>query len=278
MFKGEFKFDLQTALQQNTAFSMPQYSDAYHTTNEPIIDWLPLTPVKGKRILTVAASGDQPLMYAAYGAAYVDTFDITINACAVMDFKTTALQSLDYSNYAKMVQNLINLDDPDVIKNADLLRIISNMPARTCMLMYDLIMSRPEAFSQHPTPRIAFPKDPQTYAKMQKAVKRPFNFIWANLANLSHYIDGKYDIINVSNIFDHILWVNNQSADSVFVTIAQLMSHLNVGGHIICTTPLQTTPEILSPDHPIWPYLHADVSFPGASYKLFNPIIIQKTR
>lgn len=161
MFNGEFKFDLQDALMARGA----QYCRAYHTTNEPITDWLSLAPVKNPRVLTVAASGDQPLLYAASGASHVDTFDITVNACAVMDFKTSALDTVaNFTEYQDNVQNLIHLDELDKIgtrQHNTFMRIVENMPMRTRSLMQKIIQTycNQTAFSQHKARKLRLPAD-----------------------------------------------------------------------------------------------------------------------
>lgn len=237
MFKGEFKFDLHDALMARGQ----QYCRAYHTTNEPITEWLSLTPVKNPRVLTVAASGDQPLMYAGAGAAHIDTFDITVNACAVMDFKTTALQQkLNLSEYQDAVQTLIKLDQLETMGTRQLsafMRIVDNMPLRTRPILQSIIRTNfnLDAFSQHTIKKLKLPTDEAQFAKMQKSVHAPFNFIWSDLVNVHHYIDGEYDIINLSNIFDHYLWYKN-SPKSVFDSIKSLWPHLRPGGYMLCTS------------------------------------------
>ena len=280
MFTGEFKFDLNDALDGR----LPQYCNAYHTTNEPIEDWLKLTPVKNARVLTVAASGDQPLMYAGAGASHIDTFDITLNACAIMDFKTTALGGMNLSDYAATVQDLTNLDKLDM-RDPRIMRIMSiagKMPQRTRTLMFNLLMHRKRAFTQHSSHKVSFPSAHEMYTKMQATAHEPFNFIWADLENVSHYIDGKYDIINISNIFDHYLQHKESPIFAMCNTIANLWPHLNPTGNIICTTSAFAlgTPEIIEQiPELLQSQSRMKVSFPAHDPMLpFVPIVIQKAR
>jgi len=237
MFKGEFKFNLTDALMERG----PQYCRAYHATNEPINEWLKLTPATHPRVLTVAASGDQPLMYATAGTSQVDTFDITINACAVMDFKTSALQLItNFSEYKDIIQNLFQLDHLDKISTqqyATFMHIVKNMPIRTRPLVQNILKKHcnQTAFSQHTSRNLRFPADDTQFAQVQSQTRAPFNFIWSELTNVHHYIDETYDIINVSNIFDHYLWYKN-SPKSVFDAITSLWPYLRRGGYMLCTT------------------------------------------
>ncbi|MBD5391491.1 hypothetical protein HDR66_01645, partial [bacterium] len=237
MFKGEFKFDLNDALVDGYR-ARPQYGDAYHVTNEESERWSPSIDIPNPRILTVAASGDQPVMYAANGASTIDTFDLTINACLVMDFKTSALQlDLDQDTYRRQVDYLALLCEtqmrPKDKKTFD--KIIDMMPDRTRELMRLMILKRPFVFTrtqniqQQPVPD-------NVYQKMKQSVQRPFNFIWTDLGNLHKYIDGTYDLIYISNIFDHYLMYGDRGPHDMAQTIQNLWPHLNDGGQIIAST------------------------------------------
>lgn len=276
MFTGEFKFDLNDAMDRRLQHSHPEYYGTYHTTNEPIEHWRPLTPIKHPRVLTVAASGDQALMYAATGASRVDTFDISVFACVAMDFKTSALQFMNYSQYMQSVQELYN---PGTMKfTAPIIRTVDNMPLRTRTLIRNATIHRHDAFSKFPTDKPEYPATLQKYEKIQASVHTPFNFIWADLENVSHYITGQYDIINVSNIFDHFLWYKG-TPDTIYKTIRDLWPHLNIGGYILCTTlHLSATPFLANIPQRL-PDLDVTVSFPILKNSpWWSPIVIQKTR
>lgn len=279
MFKGEFKFDLHDALMARGA----QYCRAYHTTNEPVDEWLPMTPVLKPRVLTVAASGDQPLMYKSAGASHIDTFDITFNACAVMDFKTSALQLTEtIAEYQDMVGNLINLDELDTIgtrQHAAFMRIIDNMPQRTRQLMQNIIRKNlyQDAFSQHTARKLHFPTDATQFQEMKACAEKPFNFIWADLINVHHFINDTYDIINVSNIFDHYLWYKN-SPKSVLDSIKNLWSHLRGGGYMFCTSTSEENIITIKLIATQIAKLNADISlYNNLSHYPWMAIVLQKS-
>lgn len=239
MFTSDFYFNMKDALRKS---DLPQYGGVCRIINEPVEQWLKLTPVKNPRVLTIATDGNQALTYAANGATYVNTFDLTINSCAVMDFKTTALQTLSYSEYKNVVDKLY---DPRKIGAMDRIgfrseykqffQTIKNMPARTHKLMDNIIRNKICVFDQSSHNSIPFPKDEKTYEQMQSACKQPFDFIWCDIKNLPYYIDGTYDIINISNIFDYCLCRGDTEID-IYETAMNLVSFLNPGGYMLCTS------------------------------------------
>lgn len=286
MISGEFDFRMKDNMFRWD--DLPQYGNAYATTNEPIETWQPMTSIKGARVLTVAASGDQALMYAAAGAAQVDTFDITISACAIMDFKTTALKRLSYSEYKDSVCELATMYNNlssfyRIIKYSiypKIFNIAMHMPRRTRNVMLGAILHQPYKFALNTDEKIfTFPHDTYQYDHMRSCVTKPFNFIWCDLINLHKYIDGKYDIINLSNIFDHYIKFQHKEPQSVLDTVRTLLPHLNRGGYILCSTGfdlcyklyLKTLGKLQGYKiSVIWPEPQCNTNW--------RPIIIQKTR
>lgn len=265
MFKGEFTFDLKHLR------GTPQYRWAYVTTNEPIDKYPTLVPPQNKRILTVAASGDQPLAYAAAGAAHIDTFDITINACAIMDFKTTALKMpVDKAEYEKLI-----LSFKDLRKPYDLFpHIVNNMPDRTRALMeYHTENWFNGVFT---TEYFKSVYEPHFDAITRNALNTPFNFIWTDLINLHKYLDCTYDIIYLSNIFDHYHF--HKRTSDIFQTIWHLWPHLNTGGQMLCTSNQPAVKSLFNSDERI--LKETATTFPpfNGGFLHWQPIIIQKTR
>lgn len=230
MITGDYAFDMNAA----TAGSRHEYGDTYSISNEPL-DWaIPLTPVAGRRVLTVAASGDQPLMYAAHGAKQIDTFDLTYNAHVITDFKTTALRFVDCDKYKAIVSQLYNLIATDRKHHDALHNIIRNMPADTGAAMTQFLTASPSVFCREEAGRrVPFPVDDAQYAAMRKNVRRPFNFVWADLMRVPQHLTQQYDIINISNIFDHYRMADRNDTEIVR-TLAQLWPHIAINGHLIC--------------------------------------------
>lgn len=227
MVKGEFNFDINDACFNDGYI----YNNAYSISNEPLNNILRLLPVSNKRVLTVAASGDQPILYAAHGAAHVDTFDVTYTARILMDFKTAAIQTMTRAQYCEQICDIENLYGKD--RNEIFLRAMEKMPADT-RDMINLFMSKGR-FDAFYRPDMGDNKNIvdvcKNWREMQKNVPGSFNFIWSNLINLHKYIDGEYDIINVSNIFEY--YTSNMD---ILKTFQNLWPHLRTNGHIVCST------------------------------------------
>ena len=268
---GEFKFEPQHALCQNEADALPQYGSAYLCTNEPLDKYQSMMPIKGNCILTVAASGDQPLMFAANDAVHIDTFDLTYNARVIMDFKTAAIQVLSHDDYADCLHEL---NTTDAIKPSKFHHVLARMSAPQRAVMRNIMQFRPTAFLKQLL--AIFPSNEQTYQHLQQTVPTHFNFIWADLFNLHHYLTSQYDVIYLSNIFDHYIWNGRQTTD-IDTTVKNLWSYLRKDGYMFCTTTFpdprtvaQTCEEFLM--------TNADVHMPYVKSNLFSPIIIHKER
>lgn len=234
MYKGEFKFNIEDAFNGDN-----QYGMTFAVSNEDLGQEMQIAPPVGKRVLTVAASGDQPLMYAAYGAGHIDTFDITFNARAIMDFKTAALPIADFQEYkhaircivSNKIRNTISSDDPS--RNM-FERIIRRMPDDTGALMdkYSHGFAFPYLYDR-PNYRNNPLCNAQTYHIIQKTVTKPFNFIWASLYNLHKFLDMEYDIMNLSNIFGWYSEMYDDPTARAIETLHSLWPYLAPGGKIV---------------------------------------------
>ncbi|MCL2369504.1 MAG: hypothetical protein FWC83_02410, partial [Alphaproteobacteria bacterium] len=79
---------------------------SYPNSNELPTKLIPMTKPAGKSVLTVAGSGDQPLLFAAHGAKLVDTFDITLMSKLVMDVKREVIPNISHKDYIKVFDNI----------------------------------------------------------------------------------------------------------------------------------------------------------------------------
>lgn len=198
-----------------------QYSPAYITTNEDL-DWIiHAYPARGARVLTVAGSGDHPLAYVDAGAAEIDTFDISLFAQTITDIKTAALGKLNYNQYIQMLGDLRrNLSICDAIHFDQVMPILSPRSQRAMIEMdyYPI-------FSAGYSARFDF-MTRDRYERLQKIRPDEFNFIWSDIQNLSACLSGQFDIINLSNIYEHL--------DMPFEDILNaLRPHLTRGGIIL---------------------------------------------
>ncbi|MEK9132316.1 MAG: hypothetical protein AAB606_01225 [Patescibacteria group bacterium] len=70
----------------------------YVNSSDPLKE-LPLKEVKGKRVLTVAGSGDIPSVFIDAGAAQVDIFDRSMTACLFTELKLRAVEVLSQNQF-----------------------------------------------------------------------------------------------------------------------------------------------------------------------------------
>lgn len=202
-------------------------SHAYIRTNEDLRGAMWFMPVKCKRALVVAASGDHPLFCSFYGAKHVDTFDVTLNAKLIMDIKTTAIGLLKRDEYARMLENLWWRDDALAAPYMD--KVSANLSVQEYEYLCSMRGTR--LFNQggwDGQDSKYLPTDFE-YENLQEIIKKPYNFEQTDIANLNAKLKGKmYDFIHLSNIFDHI---DNQHVR--WEIIQPLLKRLNVGGRLV---------------------------------------------
>ena len=204
-----------------------EQSHAYITTNEDL-----RTPMEFfmsancNRALTVAASGDHPLFCSLYGAKYVDTFDVTINAKCIMDIKTAAIKLLKRDEYIEMLENL--WWRTDALKAPHMDQVSTRLPAG----QYEYLCSTQgtRLFSQDlwcGANSKYLPSDFE-YEKLQNIVQQPYNFIHTDIVKLNACLDKSYDFIHLSNIFDHI-----DDTEEHWRILYPLLKHVNIGGRVL---------------------------------------------
>ena len=239
MRKGEFIFSCKRASQVCPG---REYEQAYASTNEPL-DWeTDLVNPRHKSVLTVAASGDQPIIYATRNSAHIDTFDITCYANVIMDFKTTSLDILTYNEYSRIIP-WISVNLRSAAQRSEFKRVFSMMPAETHHILDQILKTKNHAliFGREPVYKIDVPRDATHYLSMQMQSRRRYDFIWADVKNLHEYLTRPYDIINTSNIFDHYFGQCDEPHKHIAETVKNLWPYLNKGGHIISTSTAHRT-------------------------------------
>lgn len=209
----------------STSFGL--YSPAYTTTNE---DWRfamhELNPA-GKTVLTVAASGDQPIAFQVNGARDIDTFDTTYFAKVIMDIKTSALQTIDCNQYKNMLVELRNARSSRDISAYDKIKTVC--PRETLAIIRQMDGCR--IFAQGTGIRDEYLPNENEYNAAKKIVKTPIHFIWSDLENLYTKLTKKYDLIYLSNIFEYY-----HDKNKIAQTLNNLYPFLNENGEIMLFT------------------------------------------
>ena len=179
-----------------------------------------------KSVLTVAGSGDQALFYRLSGVKVIDTYDITCNARVIQDVKCAMIKHLSLYDYQDLLVRLHRTDgnalgfllnDLFHVLPDETLEIIENN--KNSMIFG---CGLDAGFYPENIP------DANEYEKLKKTLKKPFGFIWSDLESLSAKLTRKYDLINISNIFDYV--ANAQTQVDI---LNNLSKHLNKGGRIV---------------------------------------------
>ncbi|MBQ8368116.1 MAG: class I SAM-dependent methyltransferase [Alphaproteobacteria bacterium] len=204
------------------------YSHAYVVSNENLRHTTGLTRDMGRRVLTVAGSGEQPLFYTINGAIQIDTFDISYCARAIMDIKTQAIRSgMPYEQYKKLLKDLHFA--PSASKVSGVSEILPKIPAHSAQFVRGMDGYRIFGNGLNPEYYASEMISETEYKTLQKALRGAFKFIWSDVATLHTQLNGEYDVINLSNIFE---W----SPDLIQPTLTNLRNYVRPGGYILVQT------------------------------------------
>lgn len=204
------------------------YSHAYTVSNENLRHTTGLTRSMGRRVLTVAGSGEQPLFYTINGATQIDTFDISYCARAIMDIKTQAIRSgMPYEQYKKLLKDLHFA--PSASKVSGVSEILPKIPAHSAQFVRGMDGYRIFGNGLSPEYYASEMISETEYKTLQKALRGAFKFIWSDVATLHTQLNGEYDVINLSNIFE---W----SPDLIQPTLTNLRNYVRPGGYILVQT------------------------------------------
>ena len=211
------------------------YSTAYVTTNEDLRNALKCMPKDTNRALTVAASGDHPIFVKLYGAKYVDTFDISLNARLIMDIKTSALSLLNHQEYCELLKNLYKSKDIMLVKNmSQIIRTLTSFEQK-----YIKEMRGENLFNKEIRPdSMLFPTNAE-FQKMRQIINKPFNFVWSDIKTLHKKLKRNYDFMHLSNIFDYV-----GTYQDCMDVLDSLASRTNPGGSI-CFVCFNKDPEAI---------------------------------
>lgn len=204
-----------------------QYSPAYATTNE---DWRfamhELNPA-GKSVLTVTASGDQPIAFAISGATKIDTFDTSYFARVIMDLKTSAIQTLDHGQYNQFVRELRDTKSVRDIRDYD--KIATVCPKQTIVAARQ--MAGCKIFNAGTGTCSEYMPTDQEYNIAKQKITGPMNFIWSDLQELHQELNQEYDIIYLSNILEYFTGLKKITS-----VLNNIKPFVKIGGEIMLYT------------------------------------------
>jgi hypothetical protein len=201
------------------------FAPAYTISNEDQ-RWATTAIPNVSKVLTVAGSGDQALFYKLAGAKIIDTFDKSKNARVIQDIKFVAIQKYSLREYNRLLFDLFYAEN--IIRMPQMQKIMPFLPAQTIRIITQPgnkhILGAGMDVSAYPE---NIPTE-QEYAKLLATHKKAFRFVACDLYDLGAKISGRYDLINISNIFDYCY-----DGKEKLKILYDLTQHLNIGGHIV---------------------------------------------
>jgi len=209
----------------------PDYMPAYTISNEDQ-RWATRAVSNAKHVLTVAGSGDQALFYKLSGATIVDTFDITPNAGAIQDIKYVAIKNISRTEYKNLLVNLYGSRNVLSVPQMQDLEPLLTKKSRATIKRNNKIGMFSAGLDANEYPE-NIPTD-EEYENLRTILTKPFNFIQCGLDELSFKLYRKYDLINLSNIFDYCYDRNKQ-----IEILGQLSQYLKIGGRIVYLPQMQ---------------------------------------
>lgn len=201
------------------------YIPAYTITNE---DWRWAREITrgAQHILTVAGSGDQALTYRLGGAKTVDTYDITKCAGIIQEIKTAAIPVIPRDEYYQLLRELRYSANP--LNMFSMTHVVPRLRPQTI----DLMRSRIDVINfSRGTSVDGYPQNQFTddeYKHLQQIIRGPFEFFNCDITELNLRAIKKYDLIDISNIFDY----GYERRDQIDI-LARLTKCLMLGGRII---------------------------------------------
>lgn len=180
------------------------------------------------KVLTVSASGEQPLFAKLYGAQYILTFDISYNAYLLTSLKIAAIQAFEkHTEYEQFISNLGDNCRPKMLIHTPKIdKVLSHMD--NIQKNHILTMNRikmPIFLGDISCQDYIIPQT--DYEKLRESLKSPFPFIWTNITELDKKLgNDKFDIIYYSNILG---FADKNNIKSV---LESTKKHLNQNGKI----------------------------------------------
>ncbi|MBE5735764.1 MAG: DUF3419 family protein [Clostridiales bacterium] len=190
-------------------------SACYITSNENLENYMYFMPLKDKRVATVGSSGDQALNAIYYGSKDVTLIDANPYSRAFTEYKIAMIKNFDCNKFHKILTSKKDLFSWITYRQ------ISHDLSKDSQRFWDKLIieqdnSPNSTLSSEDMYRILIQDYPfcssefykfENYKKMQNVLKSGdynLSFITAELSEFPMKLDGKYDSILLSNIYDYI--------------------------------------------------------------------------
>lgn len=226
---------------ENYKYNMPE-RHIYDMSNEDLISYMHLLDMRDKKVATAGSSGDQLLNAIYYGAKDITLIDGNPYARAYIEYKIAMIKNMDLDEFSSYFDY-----DETFMFNYKTYRKISHDLSKPVQIFWDkLILEQGTDFNIrvatdfqihatliNQTARFhnsVFYVNNHLYKMLQdKLINGDYNinYITCDYNDFSKLLDGKYDVIMLSNIFDYC--DDNNFAN----TLKRLYkNNLNAGGKI----------------------------------------------
>lgn len=185
-------------------------------SNEELSMMYDMLPVEAKRVLTVGSSGDQVIHAIAHGARDITLIDGNPMAYPYAELKLAAIKNLSFSEF----REYFGERHESILSSSYYAKVSHDLSERSRRFWEDLIMDYPvEDFQSCADFRVKFNFgfsgrfdrtyhdiycDENKFNKLKEQISKcKVQFINADLEDFAKNLDGKYDLILLSNIADY---------------------------------------------------------------------------
>ena len=214
-------------------------TQAYAFSNEMLHHMFKHLRKKNPKVLTVGSSGDQLLYSLYYGSKDITLIDVNLYSQYWIEYKMAAIKNLSFEEFNEYFLQDCQESEHNPFDNKILTRIFQDLSEKSKVFwgnlalnghtpqeIYSGILSR----SDSSLDRIysIFYKDKTAYSKLQKIIAQEdfkINYINEEFSKFHETVDGKFDIILLSNIRRYVGDV------AYLINVKNLYKkHLNKGG------------------------------------------------
>ena len=217
-----------------------EYREIWPFSNEPLKDIYRNKNLRGKRVLTVAGSGDHALSAALCGARDIDTFDINKLTEYFILLKCAAIEGLSFGEFCEFFDFDYKMNPNVMLRLYERIESRLSEDVRTfwnCFYTSEKIAGFEYLFMHHQdmeSDRVAghIPyMEEEKFSELKRCIGDvQISFVASSLGNLTKHIVKSYDHMNFSNILTWDNCVNKQRIQAV----NDLKASLNAGGDIYC--------------------------------------------
>ena len=191
---------LQSGQSRNTTVNK-----VYKTSNEDLDEKFSHIDIKGKRVATVGSGGEQALHAIYNGASEVDLIDLNIMAKPYVELKIAAIKGLSFDEFKEFFSNISD-NLPKYYS-----KFSHNLKGESKTFWDEVVLEGKAKYVSHFEHNNEifgsnYYSDEESYNKLKNILLKgdcKLNFIMSEFENFPEKLNGKYDLILLSNIFDY---------------------------------------------------------------------------